>query len=193
MSSLHSPKPTGRRLSPRESAEICAAHGRGESVTALARRFGVARPTIYRALERQGRAVAAGDSTPVSIRLGADERVALDALSRQLGLSRSGVARRVLRLASGFLEPEPELVAAAGDLARQMKAVGGNLNQIAAHLNREARLQGRASPDLRQLAEIEAAERELKALAREVERFLVHAARRRRARVESLLGEGEAP
>ncbi|MCY1741014.1 hypothetical protein [Ensifer sp. SL37] len=113
--------------------------------------------------------------------------MALEALSRRFGLSLSATGRRALRQASGFLEPDPELVEAATDLSRQIKAVGGNLNQIAVHLNREARLQGRAFPNRQELADLEAMERELKELARDVDRFLVHVARRRKARVDILL------
>jgi hypothetical protein len=93
-------------------------------------------------------------------------------------------------MAAGYLEPEPDLVEAVQDLSRQIKAVGGNLNQIAAHLNREARMQGRASPNRGQQAELEASRRALKVLAKDVDRLFVHAAKRRKARVEALLREG---
>lgn len=188
MASLHSPKPTGRRLSPSESRAIFAAFQRGDSVTVLAKRFGVSRPTVYRAIEKNGRpGQPSADSARVAIRLTPDERVTFDGLAARLGLSRAALGRRVLRLAAGYLEPEPDLVEAVQDLSRQIKAVGGNLNQIAAHLNREVRLQGRASPNVDQRAQIEASERALKALAREVDALFVHAAKRRKARVDALL------
>lgn len=88
------------------------------------------------------------------------------------------------------MEPEPDLVEAVQDLSRQIKAVGGNLNQIAAHLNREVRLQGRASPNAGQRTQIELSERALRALAKEVDALFVHAAKRRKARVEALLSRG---
>lgn len=191
MAALHSPKPTGRRLSASESSAIFAAYQRGESVTSLAKRYGVSRPTVYRAVEKNGRpGQPSEDSARVTIRLTPEERAALDVLSGRMGLSRAALGRRVLRLAAGFLEPDPELVEAMTDLSRQIKAVGGNLNQIAAHLNREARLQGRASPSRDQQAQIEASERALKALAKEVDRLFVHAAKRRKARVETILRRG---
>lgn len=188
LAALHSPKPTGRRLSTSESRAIFAAFQRGETVTSLAKRYGVSRPTVYRAIEKNGRpGQPSEDSARVTIRLTPDERSALDVLSGRLGLSRAALGRRVLRLAAGFLEPDPEQIEAMTDLSRQIKAVGGNLNQIAAHLNREARMQGRASPSRDQQAQIEASERALKALARDVDRLFVHAAKRRKARVEALL------
>jgi len=191
LAALHSPKPTGRRLSASESRAILVAFQHGESVTALSRRFGVSRPTVYRALEKNGRpGQPSADSARVTIRLTPSERTDLDALARRLGLSRAALGRRVLRMAAGYLEPEPDLVEAVQDLSRQIKAVGGNLNQIAAHLNREARLQGRASPSRDQQAQIAASLRALKGLAKDVDRLFVHAAKRRKARVEALLHEG---
>lgn len=188
MASLHSPKPTGRRLSPSESRAIFAAFQRGDSVTVLAKRFGVSRPTVYRALEKNGRpGQPSADSARIAIRLTPDERAGFDQLAGGLGLSRAALGRRVLRLAAGYMEPDPDLVEAVQDLSRQIKAVGGNLNQIAAHLNREARLQGRASTSRSQMREIETSERALKTLARELDGLFVHAARRRKARVEALL------
>lgn len=191
MASLHSPKPTGRRLSLSESRAIFAAFQLGDSVTVLAKRFGVSRPTVYRAIENNGRpGYPSADSARVSIRLTPDERATFDELAGRLGLSRAALGRRVLRLAAGYLEPEPDLVEAVQDLSRQIKAVGGNLNQIAAHLNREVRLQGRASPNASQRAQIELSERALKALAKEVDALFVHSAKRRKARVEALLRRG---
>lgn len=191
MAALHFPKPTGRRLSTSESRAILVAFQYGESVTALSRRFGVSRPTVYRALEKNGRpGQPSADSARVTIRLTPCERSDLDALARRLGLSRAALGRRILRMAAGYLEPEPDLVEAVQDLSRQIKAVGGNLNQIAAHLNREARLQGRAAPNRDQHAQIAASRRALKGLAKDVDRLFVHAAKRRKARVEALLREG---
>lgn len=188
MAALHSQTGTGRRLSLDERKEIFAAFQSGQSVSALAKRFGVSRPTVYRAIEameRPGRGSA--DDARVTIRLTPDERAALDVLSGRLGVSRAALGRRVLRMAAGFLEPDPDLIEAATDLSRQIKAVGGNLNQIAAHLNREARMQGRASPNARQLSDIEDAEKALKALSRDVDRLFVNAARRRKAHVDAIL------
>lgn len=188
MSALHSPKGPGRRLSTKESRDLFVAFQAGETVTALAAKWGVSRPTVYRAIERHGRPDDhSRDSAPVSIRLTPSERAALDVLAGRAGVSRSALGRRVLRMAAGFLEPDADLVEAVSDLSRQIKAIGGNLNQIAAHLNREAVLQGRASPSAAQMAQVEASERDLKALARQIDGLFVHVARRRKARVDDLL------
>lgn len=193
MSSLHLTKPTGRRLSKAESRAIFVAYQSGEAVAGIARRLGVSRPTVYRAIEKHARpGVSHGDSQLLSIRVSTAEKAALDVLSGRMGLSRSAAARKVLRLASDFLEPDAELVEAITDLARQVKAIGGNLNQIAAHLNREARLQGRASPNRDQLQAIEISERDLKALAEQIEDTFVVAASRRRVKVEDLLRKAGA-
>ncbi len=111
LAALHSPKPTGRRLSLAESREIFVAFQSGESVTSIARRLRVSRPTVYRAIEKHGRpGNPALDSARVTIRLTSEELTALDVLSGRMGLSRSALGRRVLRLAAGFLGSEQELL-----------------------------------------------------------------------------------
>lgn len=193
MAALHSQTGTGRRLSLNERKEIFAAHQAGQSVTSLAKRFGVSRPSVYRAIEKMGRpGQGHAEDARITIRLTPDERAALDVLSGRLGLSRAALGRRVLRMAAGFLEPDDELVEAATDLSRQIKAIGGNLNQIAAHLNREARYQGRAVPSAQQLVQIEETEKAMKALGRDVDRFFVSAARRRKAQVETILRRADS-
>lgn len=193
MGSLHSPMTINRRLSASESKEIALAAASGESVTALAARFGVSRPTVYRAIERH-RSGGSAASVPsgearVSARLAPFELAALDVLAGRLGVSRAELSRRVLRRAADFLEADPEVSEAVRDLARQIKLIGGNLNQIAAHLNREARYQGRASLSAAQWKEVENAERELKALTRRLDALFLQAAKRRKARIADLLRE----
>ncbi|SED91177.1 helix-turn-helix domain-containing protein [Rhodobacter sp. 24-YEA-8] len=192
MYSLHSTKTTNRRLSLSESKEIAEAAARGESVTALAVRFGVSRPTIYRAITRHS-APAAGqgrrpaNSRPVAVRLNPDELAAFDVLSGRMNLSRSELARQVLRRAADFLEPDEEVSQAVQDLTRQLKSIGGNLNQIAAHLNRDARFHGSAKPNSAQMKQVEGIEREVKSLAKRLDSLFQNTAGRRRAKVADLL------
>lgn len=193
MGSLHLPMTINRRLSASESKEIAKAAASGESVTALAGRFGVSRPTVYRAIEKHRAGTAAGPVTSVearvSARLAPYELVALDVLAGRLAVSRAELSRRVLRRAADFLEADPDVSEAIRDLTRQIKVIGGNLNQIAAHLNREARYQGRASLAAAQWKEVEAAERDLKSLTRSLDGLFLNAAKRRKARISDLLRE----
>lgn len=191
MSALHSTKLTQRRLSRSESKEIAEAAAKGESVTTLAARFGVSRPTIYRALERhavRGDAETRSSQNPrISIRLEPHEIAALDVLCGRLNLNRSELSRHVLRKASDYLEPESELIQAIRDLTKEIKSIGGNLNQIAHHLNRDARFHGRASLSEAQWKQVEENERDLKALARSLDALFVNDVRRRRARNADIL------
>lgn len=188
MSALHTNQTRNRRLSLSESKEIAARAASGESVTELAAAFGVSRPTIYRAIEKNGAKVGASAADPrVSIRLTRQEVSALDALAGRLGLSRSALGRAVLRLAADFIEPDDETLSAIRDLSRQIKTVGGNLNQIAAHLNREARMQGKASVSARQWQEVEAAQKDLRRFAGQIDDLFIYAAKRRRTRNADIL------
>lgn len=196
MASLHSAIPVNRRLSASESKAIERAAVAGDSVTAIAARFGVSRPTVYRHIERhRGAGPAArspGTDTRITIRLEPYELAAIDTLVGQEGGSRAEIARRVLRRASAFLEADPAVAEAVRELSRQVKTIGGNLNQIASHLNREARLRGRASLPMARWLQVEQAEREVKALSRELDGLFVQAGRRRKARLADLLREARA-
>lgn len=191
MGSLHTPITTNRRLTSRESKEIAQAAASGGSITAIAARFAVSRPTVYRAIEKER--AAAGQGHPaerearVSARLKPYELTALDVLAGRHGVSRAELSRRVLRRAAEFLEPEPELIEAVRDLANQIKLIGGNLNQIATHLNRDARFHGRASLSAAQWQRVEGHERDLKALARELDGLFVTVAKRRKARIADIM------
>jgi transposase-like protein len=193
LASLHSPITTNRRLSASESGEIARAAAAGASVTAVAARFGVSRPTVYRAIEKHrasdGTSRGSAAEARITIRLEPFELAGIDRLAARQGVSRAGLARSVLRRASGFLEADPEVAEAVRELARQVKTIGGNLNQIASHLNREARQQGKASLSAARWKQIEATERDLKALARQLDGLFVHAVTRRRARLADLLRE----
>lgn len=191
MTSLHSSNPTNRRLSLSESREIARAVGAGEEVASVARRFGVARSTVYRAVEKtlaaDGRRGPKAKGGQLTVRLDTAEIAALDVLAGRKNLSRSAVSRSVLRLAAGYLEPDEELIEAVRDVTRNLKAVGGHLNQIAAHLNREARALGKASVSAGQLSQVKAFEGEVKDLARQLDRMFTVAATRRRMRLDDLI------
>lgn len=143
LSALHSTNNTGRRLDEAKQREIFDACAQGESVAAVGRRFHVSRPTVYRIIER----FTPGPSTVredcrITVRLSREELGELDALAEQHKVSRSELTRKIVRLAAGFLAPDDDWSEAARDLTRQVKGIGGNLNQIAFHMNRDARETG---------------------------------------------------
>ena len=63
-----------------------------------------------------------------------------DAVTGRLGLkSRADALRRVCRVPSAFLEPDPDLADALRDVARELSAIGRNVNQLVATKNYEVR------------------------------------------------------
>lgn len=144
------------KLTPEDEKKIVAAVRSGASVTGLARQFGVSRPTIYRAVRRhEDKAAAAQVGTAyISAKINRGELRDFDAFVRRLGLSsRADALRRMCRVPSGILEPDPDLADAVRGLRNELSAVGRNVNQIAAAKNYERRRgqKLRISPDQQQL------------------------------------------
>ena len=188
MSALHSTTHPSRRLSRDETAHIVRDFKDGLSIAAIARKHGIARPTVYRALEN-GSASRAGAANDVRVysRLSVEDHAALKAVAETRGQTISALSRSVLRRAAGFFDADPEVAKAALALSKELKKIGSNLNQVVYQINREALLQGRAAPQPRHLAEIRAMQRTILSAADKVDTLLVHAGRRRLTTIEELL------
>ncbi|MFC7067889.1 helix-turn-helix domain-containing protein [Brucella rhizosphaerae] len=188
MSALHSTTHPSRRLSRDETAQIVRDFKDGLSIAAIARKHGIARPTVYRALEN-GSASRAGAANDVRVysRLSVEDHAALKAVAETRGLTISALSRSVLRRAAGFFDADPEVAKAALALSRELKKIGSNLNQVVYQINREPLLQGRAAPQPRHLTEIRAMQRTILSAADKVDTLLVHAVRRRLTTIEELL------
>ncbi|GAC1632161.1 MAG: hypothetical protein NVS9B10_26310 [Nevskia sp.] len=75
------------------------------------------------------------------LRLTADEHAALQTLSARTGICRSRLARKAIReLVTGNVDLLQREQIAALEVARQLRHIGVNLNQIARHLNAEGRV-----------------------------------------------------
>lgn len=193
MSALHSTKPPSRRLSRDETVKIVRDHSEGMSVSAIARKYDISRPTVYRALEN-GTASKAAQSKDVRVysRLTALDYASLKAVAEGRGETVSAISRRVLRRAAGFFDADNATAKAALDLSNEVKKIGSNLNQVVYQINREALLQGRPAPQPKYLAEIQAMQKDMLAVADKVDNLLVRAGRRRLATVQQLIeAEGE--
>ena len=130
------------KLTPADEKKIVAAIRSGVPVAVLAKRFGVTRPTIYRAIRRfhDKASVVQVGTAPVSFTIDRAELRAFDAFVGRLGIkSRADALRRVCRVSAGFLEPDPYLADAINDLRNELSALGRNVNQLVAAKNYELR------------------------------------------------------
>lgn len=188
MSALHSTNHPSRRLSRAETAQIVRDFKDGLNIAGIARKYCVARSTVYRALEK-GQPSRAGAPNEVRVysRLTLEDYAVLKAVAYSRGETVSALSRRVLRRASGFFDADREIAKAASGLALELKKIGSNLNQVVYQINREALLQGRATPQPKHLQEIRAMQRTILNVADKVETLLVRAGRRRLTTVDQLL------
>jgi len=131
-----------KKITPADEKKIVASVRAGVPVAVLAKTYDVARPTIYRAIRSfHDKAKVSDTSTaPVSFTVDRDRLLAFDAFTGRLGLkSRADALRRVCSVPSGFLEPDPDLAGALRDVARELSAIGRNVNQLVATKNYEVR------------------------------------------------------
>ncbi len=154
----------------------------------LAQTYGVSKRAIQLFAARRTRDAPARIETKVlGVRFEADELRALDAAAGRAGMTRAAFAKTVLRQASGFFEPDEDLIQIGTDLNREAKRIGNNLNQLAYHANRKALVSGRADISPADLAAILNMRDELKQVSDLVTRLLVTKAKRRRGRLEHIL------
>ncbi len=130
-----------KKITPADEKKIVASVRAGVPVAVLAKTYGVTRPTIYRAVRSFHDKAKVSDykHRACSFTVDRDRLLAFDAFTGRLGLkSRADALRRVCSVPSGFLEPDPTW-RCLRDVARELSAIGRNVNQLVATKNYEVR------------------------------------------------------
>lgn len=169
-----------RRLSIPERHEIEGLLRAGTlSHREIADRFGVSRRTVLRIANPKSAGDAAKTSTakPFSVRATPQELEVLDATWRGRGYaSRNHLLRHLIRVAAEVADPDPENAAQLAGIARQLRGMAVNINQMARAANRgKLRWSDREKTEMVELA------RTCGKLTREISGVLGQAARRGRA------------
>lgn len=181
-------KRPGKRLNADEKRRLRADLATNVPTDELAKTYGITRRSVQRFAARLNRDPEARiESHVLTVRMELDELRALDALAGRLELTRASVARTVLRRASGFFDPDEDLIQVGSDLSREVRRIGTNLNQLAYHANRKALVSGHSEISPADLAAIVAMRDELKKVSDVISRLIVTKAKRRKARLEQIL------
>ena len=182
--------PTSRRLSVEDKRRLEADLRKNVPTAELAARYGISQRAVRHHAQRLRRDPGARiESTVLGVRLEADELKALDVLSGRLDMSRAALARTVLRQASGFFEPDEDLIALGQDMLREIKKLGTNLNQLAYHANRQALITGKGKISDADLAAITAMRDDIAGIGAFLSTMLVTKAKRRKARIDAILAK----
>ncbi|PAU92610.1 helix-turn-helix domain-containing protein, partial [Paracoccus salipaludis] len=104
-------------------------------VTELAKKYGVSRRTIYNLKNRWDERLPQSRSKVLTVRVSAEDMERLDALARELDLSRADTARRVLLYAAGVYHIEPPEAGEIEALTKEVSAIGRNVNQAVRAMN----------------------------------------------------------
>ena len=104
-------------------------------VTELAKKYGVSRRTIYNHKNRWEERLPQSRSKVLTVRVSAEDMERLDALARELDLSRADMARRVLLYAAGVYHIEPPEAGEITALTKEVSAIGQNVNQAVRAMN----------------------------------------------------------
>ena len=104
-------------------------------VTELAKKYGVSRRTIYNLKNRWDERLPQSRSKVLTVRVSAEDMERLDALARELDLSRADMARRVLLYAAGIYHIEPPEAGEIAELTKEVSAIGRNVNQAVRAMN----------------------------------------------------------
>ena len=105
------------------------------SVTELAKKYGVSRRTIYNLKNRWEERLPQSRSKVLTVRVSAEDMERLDALAKELDLSRADMARRVLLYAAGVYHIEPPEAGEIEALTKEVSAIGRNVNQAVRAMN----------------------------------------------------------
>ena len=104
-------------------------------VTELAKKYGVSRRTIYNLKNRWDERLPQSRSKVLTVRVSAEDMERLDALAKELDLSRADTARRVLLYAAGVYHIEPPEAGEIEALTKEVSAIGRNVNQAVRAMN----------------------------------------------------------
>jgi predicted transcriptional regulator len=189
---LHNTNRRGILLSQELTQAVLADYKAGVAIAKIARNRGVSRMTVYRIIERDTpNSAGAQKGVRVYTRLADEDLDALKKLASDRGETVAAISRRVLRRASGFFDADREVSAAALQLTKELKKIGQNLNQVVYQINREAALQGRASPNTKHLESIRLMQTTVLGKADEVNKLLVRAGRKQLTTVAELLDKAD--
>ena len=154
-------------------------------VTDLAKKYGVSRRTIYNLKNRWEERLPQSRSKVLTVRVSAEDMERLDALAKELDLSRADMARRVLLYAAGVYHIEAPEGGEIEALTKEVSAIGRNVNQAVRAMN-AAVLRGQKIPRL----QLDQLAHQLHQIARHNEKarsLMVRRAQQQRAHVDQII------
>ena len=154
-------------------------------VTELAKKYGVSRRTIYNHRNRWEERLPQSRSKVLTVRVSAEDMERLDALARELDLSRADTARRVLLYAAGVYHIEPPEAGEIAELTKEVSAIGRNVNQAVRAMN-AAMQRGQKIPRL----QLDQLVHQLHQIVRENDKarsLMVRRAQQQRAHVDQII------
>ena len=151
------------KLPAKERARMAAAIRSGESVSQIAKAFGVSRRTVYNHKAQVEEIDLQSRTAVLTVRLNKKDVEALDKLAERESLTRAETARRVLLRATDVFLPQPAEAEALQAIGLELAKFGSNLNQISHAINSERKYGGLKSTD-----DLEAALERVEFLSREV-------------------------
>ena len=154
-------------------------------VTDLAKKYGVSRRTIYNLKNRWEERLPQSRSKVLTVRVSAEDMERLDALAKELDLSRADTARRVLLYAAGVYHIEAPEGGEIEALTKEVSAIGRNVNQAVRAMN-AAVLRGQKIPRL----QLDQLAHQLHQIARHNEKarsLMVRRAQQQRAHVDQIV------
>ena len=163
-------------------------------VTELAKKYGVSRRTIYNHRNRWDERLPQSRSKVLTVRVSAEDMERLDALARELDLSRADMARLVLLYAAGVYHIEAPEGGEIEALTKEVSAIGRNVNQAVRAMNAAVQ-RGQKIPRL----QLDQLAHQLYQIARhndQVRSLMVRRAQQQRTHVDQIIqamkGEEEA-
>jgi transposase-like protein len=154
-------------------------------VTELAKKYGVSRRTIYNLKNRWEERLPQSRSKVLTVRVSTEDMERLDALAKELDLSRADTARRVLLYAAGIYHIEPPEAGEIAELTKEVSAIGRNVNQAVRAMN-AAVLRGQKIPRL----QLDQLAHQLHQIARHNDKarsLMVRRAQQQRAHVDQVI------
>jgi len=154
-------------------------------VTELAKKYGVSRRTIYNLKNRWDERLPQSRSKVLTVRVSTEDMERLDALAKELDLSRADTARRVLLYAAGIYHIEPPEAGEIAELTKEVSAIGRNVNQAVRAMN-AALLRGQKIPRL----QLDQLAHQLHQIARHNDKarsLMVRRAQQQRAHVDQII------
>lgn len=154
-------------------------------VTELAKKYGVSRRTIYNLKNRWDERLPQSRSKVLTVRVSTEDMEQLDALAKELDLSRADTARRVLLYAAGIYHIEPPEAGEIAELTKEVSAIGRNVNQAVRAMN-AAVLRGQKIPRL----QLDQLAHQLHQVARhndQARSMMVRRAQQQRAHVDQII------